>query len=869
MTDSQLNIVFEQSIFPVIQLYLDNSLSPNRAFASHFLSQPGNIDELLNIFNETSHKKITNLLKSFKSGNPNKNTTWITFGNDENLLIYKVFLQTISSDIHITTLLFFIPSTPIQNISDFVITSQPFSKSQLGVALIHQSMIIKCNPDKVIIDGTNQEVNLKETLSGQMDRILESTENNFILNFDHSGASFSFGIKKEKLHFNGLEFLKLEIEPGYAKTGEAKSDTWVTGELLKLISESTDSVLWEWDIVTSNVKVSEKWLTILGYKPDFIPYTSQGWLSLCHPLDFPRVKMKWVDHFAGKSSIFEDTYRMHSADGHWKYIFTRGKVVEWTENRAIKAVGIHYDVTSLKLLEETLLKKESEISFQNTLLDQISENVIVSDINSNIVYINQSAMNLLDISKHPAGLNLSSVLPDTFSFAANKEIFKLTLENGEWESSHTFVKNDNREHNYIMKCRLIKSSYYSKPDLICTVISDISNQISATKAREDLERKLLQAQKISSIGMLVGEIAHDFKNILTTISGNTELALLEPEGSNIRQYLKDIQTATDSSSGLISRLLSFSRRHESVFRPIDLNEIIIEMQETLQRIIGERIRLIFTLHNEAVLIKADKNRLEQVILNLLINAKDSISGSGVITIKTSRVYIENGSRRLPPNMKNGRFSLLSISDTGCGITKSDLEHIFEAFFTTKNENQGTGLGLSTVKGIIQNHNGFIDVESEPGHGTTFNVYIPFSTHISTGNTNKKSPAGPLSGGNEKILLVEDDVQVRGITTKILKRLGYETTVCENSEDAWDLISSGNEFNLIISDIVMPGMGGIEFSELILKKNENTRILLISGYADNDALNEKLKYPSVSFLPKPYTPQALSEKIRSILKTKIQ
>lgn len=845
---------------------MDNSLSANRSFTSHFHSQPGNNDELLEIFNETSRLKITSLLKSFKSGNPNKNTTWITFGNDEDLLIYKVFLQTISDDVNITTLLFFIPSIPVKTISELVITNESLSNSHIGVALIHQGMIIRCNPENVFINGIRQEVNLKQALSGQLDKIIESTENGFIFNFDHYDDSFSLSIKKKKLLFNGLEFLKIEIE---SEIGESKSDTWVTGELLKLISESTDSVLWEWDIVTSNVKVSEKWLTILGYEPDFIPYTSQGWLSLCHPLDFPRVKMKWVEHFAGKSSIFEDTYRMHSADGHWKYIFTRGKVVEWSENRASKAVGIHYDVTSLKILEETLLKKESKISFQNTLLDQISENVIVSDINLNIVYINQSAMNLLDISKHPIGLSLSSVLPDNFSFAANKEIFKLTMENGEWESSHTFLKNDDKEHNYIMKCRLIKSSYFSKPDLICIVISDISNQISATKAREDLERKLLQAQKISSIGMLVGEIAHDFKNILTTISGNTELALLEPEGANIKNYLKDIQSATDSSAGLISRLLSFSRRHESVFTPIDLNEIIIEMQETLKRMIGERIRLVFTLHNEPVLIKADKNRLEQVILNLLINAKDSISGSGLITVKTSRIYLENGSTRLPPNMKNGRFSLLSISDTGCGIAKSDLEHIFESFFTTKNEKQGTGLGLSTVKGIIQNHNGFIDVESEPGKGTTFNVYIPFSTHISTGNTIKKRPASTLSGGNEKILLVEDDVQVRGITSKILKRLGYETTVCENSEDAWDLISSGNEFNLIISDIVMPGMGGIEFSELILNKNENTQILLISGYADNDALNEKLKYPSVSFLPKPYTPQALSEKIRTILKTNIE
>jgi two-component system cell cycle sensor histidine kinase/response regulator CckA len=383
-----------------------------------------------------------------------------------------------------------------------------------------------------------------------------------------------------------------------------------------------------------------------------------------------------------------------------------------------------------------------------------------------------------------------------------------------------------------------------KPAILC-----ISRDITR---RKQLEEQLLQAQKMEAIGKLAGGIAHDFNNLLTAIMGYSELVLVNMEPDNPhRENLEEIRLAGKRASSLTHQLLAFSRKQVLKPKILNLNQVVKGMERMLQRIIGEDINLNSQLEPQLNKIKADTGQLEQIILNLTVNAVDAMPNGGTLIIKTQNEKIPHGASSLSPDSRPGNFVCLSFFDSGEGIDKKVIPQIFEPFFTTKAN--GTGLGLSVVYGIVKQHNGWINVNSEPGGGTTFSIYFPALASSEEENLEPELSLMEFGGNGEKILFVEDETGVRELSTKALRDYGYEVIEARNAGEAREIFEKqkGN-FHLVVCDIVLPDKSGIELTENIQSLHPNTKILFISGYADHRSQWTDVVKKGVPFLQKPYS-----------------
>jgi signal transduction histidine kinase/ActR/RegA family two-component response regulator len=366
--------------------------------------------------------------------------------------------------------------------------------------------------------------------------------------------------------------------------------------------------------------------------------------------------------------------------------------------------------------------------------------------------------------------------------------------------------------------------------------------------RHLLEEQLRQAQKLEAVGQLAGGVAHDFNNLLTAINGYAELALSDTRSEEKRRNdLVEVLRAGERAAALTRQLLAFSRKQVLQPEPVDVNQLIAHTSWMLRRIIGEHIRLDLSLCSEAC-VYADRGQLEQVLLNLCVNARDAMPNGGRIVIATSSVGA-NGNSRVR----------ISVSDTGAGIPPEVLPHIFEPFFTTKDRGKGTGLGLATVYGVVQQSGGTIQVHSRVGEGTTFAIEFP--SH--QGESIVTSPAeAPLAPGTERILIVEDDPPVRQLAEQVLTRAGYGVAAAGSVEEALALSRSG-VFDLLLTDVVMPEMDGCQLAEHITAHSPRTRVLFMSGYAA-DVLAERGVSGTPALLQKPFTALALTSAVRQVL-----
>ncbi len=384
--------------------------------------------------------------------------------------------------------------------------------------------------------------------------------------------------------------------------------------------------------------------------------------------------------------------------------------------------------------------------------------------------------------------------------------------------------------------------------------------------RKQLQEQFLQSQKMEAIGQLAGGIAHDFNNLLTVIQGNSDMALsnLDPSAP-AHEDISEIKRAAISAAALTRQLLAFSRRQILQPRPIQLRSVAQGVEKMLSRLIGENIELALDLDGNAGWVLGDPGQIEQVVINLAVNARDAMPGGGRITIQTTTVRLEAKGEAETQGLAPGAYERLTVSDTGIGMDKETRERIFEPFFTTKPAGRGTGLGLSTVHGIVKQSDGELHVSSELGHGTTFNIYFP---QVDAPPIIESSPTKLRSRrGSETILLVEDEAPLRSLARRVLEKNGYKVLEAPNGETAIGICEvEKGRIQLVVSDVVMPGMNARIMAERISAISPGIKILFMSGYHDDDVMLRNLADARMDFLQKPFSPQDLTEKVREVLES---
>ena len=426
------------------------------------------------------------------------------------------------------------------------------------------------------------------------------------------------------------------------------------------------------------------------------------------------------------------------------------------------------------------------------------------------------------------------------------------------------------------KLRAIRAGakdFISKPFDLAEVLMRVHNMLEARLQHLEAEVRTFQAegrfiesQKVDAIGQLAAGVAHDFNNIIAVVMGYSELMMDElSPGTKLGRYLEAIRSAGERAAGLTRQLLIFSRKQTVQMVPLDLNDVVNDLDPLLQRLMHENIETLIAPGKQIGCIRADSGYIGQVLINLAVNARDAMPRGGKLTIATSDATLDEKYALAHTGVNPGEYVMLSVSDTGTGMTAEVKAHLFEAFFTTKPKGEGTGLGLATCQTIVQQSGGHIGVYSEVGIGTTFKIYLP--------RVDQPLPApagaiqnGPAPRGSETLLVVEDDPGLRQMTRGILEAQGYEVLVASNGVDALETARqhTGKPIRLVLTDVIMPVMGGNVLAEWLRATIPDLKILFSSGYTDNAISHHGVLQPGVEFIPKPYTPSALAHRVRALL-----
>jgi len=390
-----------------------------------------------------------------------------------------------------------------------------------------------------------------------------------------------------------------------------------------------------------------------------------------------------------------------------------------------------------------------------------------------------------------------------------------------------------------------------------TIVRDVTEQ-------RRLQAQLMQAQKMEAVGRLAGGVAHDFNNLLTVIISYSDL-LLEDLGRDDpkREDVAAVRKAAEGAAALTHQLLAFSRQQVLQPKVLDVNATVANTEKLLRRLIGEDIQLVAKLGSGLGSVKADPGQIEQVIMNLAVNARDAMPAGGQLTIETANVEMDEAYVRGHPLAQPGRYVMLAVSDTGTGMDEQTKAHIFEPFFTTKELGKGTGLGLATVYGIVKQSGGFIWLYSEPGHGTSFKIYMPRVDESAERAT--PAAAAPLPRGTETILVVEDAPAVRAVTRQVLERQGYTVLEAPNGGAALVLATKHHgPIHLLLTDVVMPGVNGRQLAEQLARPRPDMMVLFTSGYTDDSVVRHGVLESGIAYLQKPFTPDGVARKVREVL-----
>ncbi|HEV8263838.1 MAG TPA: response regulator [Gemmatimonadales bacterium] len=501
-------------------------------------------------------------------------------------------------------------------------------------------------------------------------------------------------------------------------------------------------------------------------------------------------------------------------------------------------------------------RRESEATLR-TLVDQAPLGIYRSSPAGAFLAANAALARILGYDS-PADVLRLDMTRDVYADPAERQrlLDRDTYTDREYdEVEATWKRKDGRRITVQLSVRAVRSTtgaveYYE------TFVRDVTDQ-------RQLERQLVQAQKMEAVGRLAGGVAHDFNNLLTVILSYSELLLEDrAPGDPVREDIEQIRKAAEGASALTRQLLAFSRQQVLEPKVLDINEVLAGTEKLLTRLLGDDVKLTTSFAADLGQVKVDPGQLEQIVMNLAVNARDAMPEGGDLVIETANVEMDEAYVRGHDIAQLGRYVMLAVSDTGTGMDAQTQARIFEPFFTTKEAGKGTGLGLATVYGIVQQSGGFIWVYSEVGHGTTFKVYLPRVD----APVDRAAPAAPAAaGGHETVLVVEDQAAVRDVTRRMLERQGYTVLEAADGETALRVAEQHHgSIDLLLTDVVMPGRSGRQLATELVALRPEMRVLYMSGYTDDAIVRHGILQLGVAYLQKPFTPDLLAGKVRAVL-----
>ena len=621
-------------------------------------------------------------------------------------------------------------------------------------------------------------------------------------------------------------------------------------ERMRLAMQAAHIGLWNWDIVHDEHVWSDTAKALLGLAAN----SSANFhvLTNCvHPDDRQKLWAEINGAIQDKRDYFVE-FRALWPDGsvHWQS--AKGKVYFDEAGRAVRMTGITMDINERKLTEERL-------RLQAAALEATANSIVITDGQGTILWTNPAFTQLTGYAAAEAfGQNLRILDSGTHDREFFAKLWNEITCGGTWQGEIVNRRKDGSFYTEEMTITPVRAGGAEITHFVA-IKQDVSK-------RKQLEDQFRHAQKMDAVGRLAGGVAHDFNNALAVITSFAELIQMKLAPADaLHRHVQQILKASERGASLTRQLLAFSRKQTIEPAVLDLNSIIADLDKMLYRLIGENIEISIKQSADLKAIKADHGQIEQIIVNLAVNARDAMPNGGKLLIETTNVELDDIYVRQHPYAKKGHYVMLAVSDTGSGMTKEIQAKIFEPFFTTKTIGKGTGLGLATVYGIVKQSEGYISVYSEVGEGTTFRIYFPQIEAIADLPRANPAPSRPLLGGKETILLVEDEDSLREVTRDFLQGSGYKVLEAQNGQSAVDIAKRHRgPIDLLLTDVIMPGMSGRQLADQLIPARPEMKLVFMSGYTQDLISHHGVLDPGTVLLEKPFGVESLLRKIREVL-----
>jgi two-component system, cell cycle sensor histidine kinase and response regulator CckA len=666
-----------------------------------------------------------------------------------------------------------------------------------------------------------------------------------------------FSVKFPLHDSSGSAFAVCGIATDVTELSAARDRLQKSEEFLRIAMTSARMGVWSRDLNTGHIEWSDSIAPLMGGSTARFDGSFESFLTFVHEPDRDMVSRAINDALAGNHSDYFIEYRTKWPDGSLHWMESRGHVFRDENGKAVRSIGAVADISLRKRIEEDLTQSQRRLSAIIETAPSLA--IQMYDRDGRVLQWNKASETMFGFSAEEAlGKTLDKTIHTHEEAAAFVKMLATIEATGKAIGPAEY--NFRRRDGSIGQCLSTTFMLEGSNAFVCMDI-DITE-------RKQLEANFLQSQKVESIGRLAGGVAHDFNNLLTSILGYADLLRSQVKaGSDQDRFLKRISEAAQRGGSLTQQLLGYARRQVAQPAVIDLNERITKASELLKRLIGEDVELVFLPAPDLGHIKADPVQIEQVLMNLAVNARDAMPKGGKLTIETGNATLDENYARTRNEVIPGDYVMLAVSDSGTGIAPEVLPKIFDPFFTTKPVGQGTGLGLATCFGIIKQCNGHIAVYSEIGRGTTFKVYLPRTREDGVLHP-ADSTLAPATQGSETILLVEDDEVIREMVGTALTGMGFSVIQASNGLEALERVHViPGKIDLLITDVVMPKMGGKDLAVKLRELRPDIKVLYTSGYTENAIVHHGVLDDGINFLQKPYTPAVLGRKIREVMDSK--